>query len=88
MKSLPTDKRTRKRLRYHLWLALFSLSLTALLYGVLLHVYPDPQRWIFRWSLATGYVGTALLTLTLSLGAWKILCGKSNPVSTDFRRDV
>ncbi len=88
MSLLPTAKRTRKRLRHHLSLAVISLALTALLYGVLLLVYPSPQSWIFRWSLATGYVGAALLAITLSFGAWKILRGRSNPVSTDLRRDI
>ncbi|HXG86167.1 MAG TPA: hypothetical protein VNI84_19255 [Pyrinomonadaceae bacterium] len=88
MSFLPTAKRTRKRLRHHFWLAAVSLALTALLYGVLSLVYPSPQSWIFRWSLATGYVGAALLAVTLSLGAWKILRGQSNSISTDLRRDI
>ncbi len=88
MKSLPTDKRARKRFRYHSWVAFFSLAATASLYSVLSLVYPSPQSLIFRWSLATGYVGAALLAVTLSLGARKILRGRSNPVSTDLRRDI
>ncbi len=84
MNLLPTTERAHKRLRRHLWLAVSSLALTALLYGVLSLVYPSPQS----WSLATGYVGAALLAITLSLGAWKILRGRSNPVSTDLRRDI
>ena len=88
MKSLPADNRLRKRVRHHLWLALGSLVVTGLLFGVLSLDYPDPQRWIFRWSLATGYVGAALLAVTLSLGAWKVWRGRSNPVSTDLRRDI
>ncbi len=82
-----TDKRTRKRFRHHFWLALISLGATAMLSGVLSLIYPDSQGWIFRWSLATGYAGAALLSVTLSLGAWKILRGRSNPISTDLRRD-
>ncbi len=88
MKSLLTTERARKRFRYHLWLAVINFALTALLYGVLSFVYPSPEFWIFRWSLATGYVGAALLAITLSLGAWKILRGRANPVSTDLRRDI
>ncbi len=88
MKSLLTDKRARKRFRYHLWAAFISLGATALLYAVLSLFYPSPQSALFRWSLATGYVGAALLSVTLSLGAWKILRGRSNPVSTDLRRDI
>jgi sulfoxide reductase heme-binding subunit YedZ len=88
MKHLLTAERTRKRFRYHLSLAVINFALTAFLYGVLSSVYPSPQSRIFCWSLATGYVGAALLTLTLSIGAWKILRGRSNPVSTDLRRDI
>ncbi len=88
MKHLLTAERARKRFRYHLSLAVINLALTAFLYSVLSLFYPSPQSRIFCWSLATGYVGAALLTLTLSLGAWKILRGRSNPVSTDLRRDI
>ena len=88
MSLLRATKRTKKRLLHHFRLALASFALTILLYAVLLWFYPDPLRWVFRWSLATGYVAAALLAITLSIGAWKILCGRSNPVSTDLRRDI
>ncbi|MEO6049803.1 MAG: ferric reductase-like transmembrane domain-containing protein [Pyrinomonadaceae bacterium] len=39
-------------------------------------------------SLATGYLGIALLGATLILGALNVLRRKTNPVSTDLRRDV
>jgi sulfoxide reductase heme-binding subunit YedZ len=41
-----------------------------------------------RLSLATGYLGLALLGATLVTGALNILRGRPNPVSTDFRRDL
>ncbi len=88
MKHLLTAERACKRFRYHLSLAVVNFALTALLYGVLSLIYASSQSWIFRLSLATGYVGAALLTITLSFGAWKILRGRSNPVSTDLRRDI
>ena len=88
MKSLPANTRFGKRLRYHLCLAGISLGLTSLLYGVLALFYPSEQSLMFRWSLATGYVGAALLAVTLSVGTWKIWRGRSNPVSTDLRRDM
>jgi len=88
MKHLLTAERARKRFRYHLSLAVINLALTAFLYGVLSFIYPSPQSRIFCWSLATGYVAAALLAITLSLGAWKILRGRSNLVSTDLRRDI
>ncbi len=88
MKHLLTAERTRKRFRYHLSLAVINFALTAFLYGVLSLIYGSSQSRFFRLSLATGYVGAALLTITLSFGAWKILRGRSNPVSTDLRRDI
>lgn len=42
----------------------------------------------FRWSLATGYVGIALLGATLVTGALNILRNRRNPISTDLRRDI
>ena len=42
----------------------------------------------FRSSMATGYVGMALLAATLLLGPLNVLRRRANPVSTDFRRDL
>jgi sulfoxide reductase heme-binding subunit YedZ len=88
MESLPTTTRAHKRFRSHLWLMFIILAATALVYVVLSLFYPSPQSLLFRWSLATGYIGAALLAVTLSLGVWKIWRGQSNPVSTDLRRDI
>ena len=44
-------------------------------------------RAVYRWSMATAYVGLALLAVTLSLGAWQLLSGGRAPVSSDLRRD-
>ena len=82
------DKRINKRLRCHIRLAIINFALIAVVYGILSLVYPSPQSRIFRWSLVTGYLGAALLAVTLSLGAWKLWRGQSNPVSTDLRRDI
>jgi sulfoxide reductase heme-binding subunit YedZ len=41
-----------------------------------------------KWNLATGYVGLALLAVTLLVGPWNTLRGKPNPVSQDLRRDL
>lgn len=81
-------KRTQKRSKHHIFIALASFCLTGLFYVILLQFYPDPQRWIFRYSLATAYVAAILLATTLTLGAWNILRGRVNPVSSDLRRDA
>ena len=88
MSLLPTTKRARNRVRHHLWLAMTSLALTGFSYAVLLWFYPDPLRWFFRWSLATGYISATLLAVTLSLGARDVLLGRARPVSNDLRRDT
>ena len=46
---------------------------------------PNP---VFRWSMATAYVGLALLGATLVTGPLNILRRRPNPVSTDLRRDL
>lgn len=87
MKILPKTKRKRQRALNHLWLAAISLWLATGLYFVLAVVYPSPRLWIFRWSLATAYVGAGLLAITLSIGAWRFLKNQSTPISNDLRRD-
>lgn len=42
---------------------------------------------MFRASMATAYVGLALMALTLLLGPANVLRGRPNPLSTDPRRD-
>jgi sulfoxide reductase heme-binding subunit YedZ len=55
-------------------------------YGVFAAVPGDDTR--FRLSMATAYVGLALLAVTLVIGPWNVLRGAPNPVSTNVRRDV
>lgn len=69
MEILPKTKRSRQRLFHHLWLAIGSLGLPAIIYFVLSVVYPSPKVLIFRLSLATAYIATGLLAVTLSLSA-------------------
>jgi methionine sulfoxide reductase heme-binding subunit len=45
----------------------------------------DPK---YRWSMATAYVGLALLGLSLLTGPTNVLRRRPNPVSTDLRRDI
>lgn len=42
----------------------------------------------FRWSMATAYVGLALLGVTLMTGPLNVVRHRPNPVSTDLRRDI
>lgn len=47
-----------------------------------------PDRPVFGWSMATGYVGLALVATALALGPINTLRGRPFPVSTDLRRDI
>ncbi|MGI8899058.1 MAG: hypothetical protein ACR2IB_11775 [Pyrinomonadaceae bacterium] len=82
MKSL--SQRTKLRiLRHHLVFALVCGASLFTLYSVV-----DSDNVKFRWSMATGYVGLALLGATLVTGALNVLRDRRNPVSTDLRRDI
>jgi sulfoxide reductase heme-binding subunit YedZ len=78
-----TQRSQYRLLRHHLSLALVCGALISLLYSVGRSVFVSQ-----RLSLATGYLGLALLGATLVIGALNLLRGRPNPVSTDLRRDV
>ena len=73
----------RRVARHHLPIALGTAAGLALTY--LLVQSPNP---VFRWSMATAYVGLALLGATLVTGPINVLRSRPNPVSTDLRRDL
>lgn len=78
------SRRMQRRIaRHHLPLALFCL--VALAAAFALTRSPNP---VFRWSMATAYVGLALLGATLLLGPLNVLRRRPNPTSTDLRRDL
>ncbi|MGH9945837.1 MAG: ferric reductase-like transmembrane domain-containing protein [Pyrinomonadaceae bacterium] len=78
------SNRTKHRLLFHhLVLALISGTLISIIY---LTVQSADE--MFRWSLATGYVGIGLLGATLFIGSLNVLRRRRNPVSTDLRRDI
>lgn len=75
---------TRRLLRHHLSIGLLS----ALAAGLVLWLLRHAEDVVWRWSMATGYVGLALLATTLVPGALASLRGRRYPVSTDLRRDI
>ena len=78
------SKRTKHRLlRHHLILAIVCGVSTSILYFTV-----QSKDEMFRWSMATGYVGIALLGATLATGALNVLRRRRNPVSADLRRDI
>lgn len=72
-----------RRATRHGALALATGTLTAAVVALVPGKYLVP-----RVSLATAYVGLALMGLSLAIGPWNVLRGRPNPVSTDLRRDV
>jgi methionine sulfoxide reductase heme-binding subunit len=80
---MPSPRLRRRLVRHHLVLALASAMALVLL--VWLVPSNDPK---FRWSMATAYVGLALLGLSLATGPLNVVRGRPNPVSTDLRRDI
>jgi sulfoxide reductase heme-binding subunit YedZ len=73
----------RRLLRHHLPLLLVSAGSVAALY------YTRPYRdFISRGSFATAYPALALLAATLLIGPWNLLRKRTNPISSDLRRDI
>ncbi len=68
---------------HHLPLAALSFSGTYLLYVT--RPYPDV---ITRLSFSTAYPALALLVATLLIGPWNLFCRRTNPISSDLRRDT
>jgi sulfoxide reductase heme-binding subunit YedZ len=74
----------RQRLvRHHLVIALATAGGLWLTYALT----PSPNP-LYRWSMATAYVGMALLGATLATGPLNVLRRRPNPTSTDIRRDI
>jgi sulfoxide reductase heme-binding subunit YedZ len=82
-KPMPSPRLTRRLLRHHLLLAVASAGALALVYALV--PSKDPM---FRWSMATAYVGRGLLVATLVAGPIRILRRRPSPVSSDLRRDL
>jgi methionine sulfoxide reductase heme-binding subunit len=80
---MPSPRLRRRLVRHHLVLALASSAATALLAWLV--PSKDPT---FRWSMATAYVGLALLGLSLATGPLNVVRRRPNPVSSDLRRDI
>lgn len=78
----------RRRLYRRLIIHHLPLGAASFLSGYVLYItrpYPDV---ITRLSFATAYPALALLAATLLLGPWNVLLRRTNPVSSDLRRDV
>lgn len=79
----PKQQRLGLRLwRHHLPIGLASVASASALYVT--RPYSDV---ISKASFATAYPALVLLAVTLLIGPWNLLRGRSNPVSSDLRRD-
>ena len=78
-----SQRNKHRILRHHLVLALVCGASLFTLYSV-----GHSASVKFRCSIATGYVGLALLGATLVTGALNVLRNRRSPVSTDLRRDI
>lgn len=79
-----TPRFRRRLLRHHLPIVLAS---GVGIVGILI-LLRDAEQLAYRWSMATAYVGLALLAATLAPGAFAAMRGRRYPVSTDLRRDL
>src|SRR5689334_7825961 len=59
-----------------------------LVYFVVVTATSYSSQVLFRLSMATGYTSIVLIGWALLIGPWRVLRGRSAPVSTDLRRDV
>lgn len=73
----------KSRVQHHLAMATASLLLAGIVYR--LTPPPDVRH---RLSMATAYAALAFMVATLSLGPWNVIRRRSNPVSSDLRRDL
>ena len=72
-----------KRVIQQLCVAAISGLLTAGLFFAV-----DSKDATFRLSMATAYVGLALIGLSLIIGPINVLRGRPNPLNTSLRRDI
>lgn len=73
----------RRLWRHHLPLGFASAAAAGLLYAS--RDYADV---LMRLSFSTAWPALVLLTLTLLIGPWRVLNGKTTALSLDLRRDV
>jgi methionine sulfoxide reductase heme-binding subunit len=64
------------------------LAVALLVYLVVVTASAHSQQVMFRLSMGTGYASVVLIAWAMLIGPWRVLRGRSAPVSTDLRRDV
>jgi sulfoxide reductase heme-binding subunit YedZ len=64
------------------------VALALVVYLVVVTMSSHSTQVLFRLSMATGYTSVVLIGWALLIGPWRVMRGRSAPVSTDLRRDV
>jgi sulfoxide reductase heme-binding subunit YedZ len=64
------------------------VAVALVVYLVVVTATSHSSQVLFRLSMATGYASVALIGWALLIGPWRVMRGRSAPVSTDLRRDV
>ena len=73
----------KRLIQHHLPLAVIAMISVGMTYQTV-----DSKDVIFRISMATAYPALAFLSATLMVSPVHTLLNRTNPVSTDFRRDL
>lgn len=76
------------RLLGRLWRHHLPLGLASVVSAWVLYVTRDYSDVLTRLSFATAYPALALLVVTLIIGPWRTLSGKTSAISLDLRRDI
>ena len=66
----------------------FALTATTATLLFLFHVLVPGVDQKYLWSMTTGYTSLILVGVTLIIGPLNIILKRTNPVSSDLRRDV
>ena len=64
------------------------VALAVVVYLIVVSATSHSTQVLFRLSMATGYTSVVLIGWALLIGPWRVMRGRSAPVSTDLRRDV
>jgi sulfoxide reductase heme-binding subunit YedZ len=73
----------KRRIWRHFVLSMVSGALMAGIFHVV-----QVKDSMFRLSIASAYAALAILSVSLIIGPWNVLCGRSNPVSTEVGLQV
>lgn len=71
-----------------LWRNAGILAVALVVHLIVVTATSHSRSVMYRLSMATGYVGVALIAWAMLIGPWRVRRGRPAPASTDLRRDV